>query len=220
MDHLNAIDKKSIIVTLPINIHNEIFDPQSFNIKNKKQISSVISSFQKPHKKCSFMVNNCQYEKKITKLTRNKYFSDTNIDDSRSIHCWHCCCEIIDRPVGIPVKSTDKKMIVKGFFCSLSCGLTYNYNSPEFDSTIQERESLIRSLSDVPIQYAPPRESLKLFGGVLSYNEFHSHSHSNGDINIIYEPMIPLISYIEENIPIEANDSELLERRGLQSFFG
>jgi hypothetical protein len=211
MNDLSVIEKKSIIVTLPINLHTEIFEPESFNIKNQKEISS----FQKTKKKCTFMTNNCRYEKEITKLTRN------DIYDSRLIHCWHCSCEIINRPIGIPVKYVNKKMLVKGFFCSLSCALTYNYNSAEFDSTIQERESLIRLLSDTPIHYAPPRESLDIFGGVLSYIEFHRHS--SREINIIYEPMIPLVSYIEENIPIEENiatnnDVLVPPQRGLQSF--
>jgi hypothetical protein len=50
---------------------------------------------------------------------------------------------------------------------------------------------------------APPRETLKMFGGFLSIEEFREYSVRNDkSFNIIKPPLISIIPKIEENIYI------------------
>lgn len=50
------------------------------------------------------------------------------------------------------------------------------------------------------ISYSLPRETLKMFGGNLSIEEFREKSNdSNTCVNIYYPPMIPIVPKIEES---------------------
>ena len=51
------------------------------------------------------------------------------------------------------------------------------------------------------IQLAPPRETLKIFGGFYNISEFRKASNKGGKTyNIINPPMISIVPKIEENI--------------------
>ena len=53
----------------------------------------------------------------------------------------------------------------------------------------------------VKINLAPPRESLKIFGGYLSIEEFRENCLSNDKLfNVIDPPLISIIPKIEESI--------------------
>ena len=53
----------------------------------------------------------------------------------------------------------------------------------------------------IKINLAPPRESLKLFGGYLSIEEFRNNCLNNDKLfNIIDPPLISIIPKIEESI--------------------
>ena len=50
------------------------------------------------------------------------------------------------------------------------------------------------------ITYSLPRETLKIFGGNLSIEEFRKKSNDTDiNINIYYPPMIPIVPKIEES---------------------
>ena len=60
---------------------------------------------------------------------------------------------------------------------------------------------------DIKIKLAPPRETLKIFGGFLTIEEFRKNFLMNREYHVVVPPMIPLVSKIEENIfePINKN---------------
>ncbi len=207
------IECKSVIVHLPIDLTN-IYNYQkpSFFHANKafdlgrNVENNTLWNANNQRVKCYFIACGREYMKTSTKMALTEYYKNYNKKDVNcNIHCWYCN-HSIDKPCGIPVKLEGNKFHVKGFFCSFNCALSYNYESNEMENVIQEREALIRMMHKTCIpaggslKYAPPKESLKIFGGTLSIDEFRDN---NKYINVIYPPVIPLVSYFEENAPIE-----------------
>lgn len=230
---LNNLESKTLIVHLPIDLtndsynyqqtidthpknNNSIFDntfnltPSTFcaltNENNNNNNNNVNNTENIPPNTEYYFIEDTKFEKNINKLISTKYYHDSNANNNKiSLHCWHCCMEIKHKPKGIPIKFENKKFYVKGFFCSYNCALTFNYNTGQNASIIQERESLIRMLSsNNDLQYAPSKETLKMFGGTLTHEEFHKHSKF---VDIVYYPMMPVISFVEENLPVSTQNS-------------
>lgn len=195
-------------------INNNLFisDQQLY----EKTIVELLSSKHYYNDKKSF-IEHADDDEKITETidSLDQPFCSSNNTFSNILHCWHCHDKIIAKPVPLPVKIIQEKIFVKGYFCSFNCALTYNLNSNERETIIQERESLIRlmykiccqkqllKLSEASLKsltYAPNKETLKIFGGTLSYEEFHQIHQKK--IKVIYEPLIPLVCFLEENTPI------------------
>lgn len=181
---------KSIIVHLPIDLtheqHYDAFNPESFNLHAKSELAAEFEQDRFEEDKC------------VTEITAQQFF-DSDIQ-SRVVHCWHCVREITSKPCGIPVRFENDVFFVKGLFCCFNCALTYNFNSNELDCVIQERESLLRMMcKNQELHYAPPRESLLMFGGNLTLEEFHSIQNH---VRVIEFPMVPLVTHIEEVNPI------------------
>ncbi len=225
MNAIQEIQEKTIIIHLPIDLTTmqnykdpQENNPQSYNLQESNRFNK--SFVENNNLKQYLFVNSKGKKFKCinTELISNKYYEKEK-DDVCSIHCWHCFCKILGKPIGLPIKYENSRFHIKGFFCSFNCMLTFNYYSLEFDNIIQERESLIRMLhkktapGDATPTYAPIREVLKIFGGTLSYDEFHT---TKSDIQMIYYPVVPIVCYIEENCPVEIEKNE--NKQGLYSF--
>ena len=189
-------------------IKQEPFQVKSFNIGNENMFPLCLNEWKHYHNRSTtrLISEGVEYDRKTVKFILSKYYNDFN-DKKNTIpvHCWHCFQKIQGKPCGIPVKYEKETFFIKGFFCSFNCALTYNYNSPLMDTKIQEQESLIRMLYKLsndndtttrPLKYAPPRESLKIFGGTLTEKEF---SENLSTVHLVYEPCVPIVSYLEEN---------------------
>ena len=76
------------------------------------------------------------------------------------------------------------------------------------DNNIHERYSLLNLMYKklyyrkfIKINLAPPRESLKMFGGYLDIDEFRNYCLENERIfNLIDPPLISIIPKIEESV--------------------
>ncbi len=55
------------------------------------------------------------------------------------------------------------------------------------------------------IKLAPPRQTLKIFGGFLGIEEFRKNFLTNNAYSVVMPPMVSLVPRIEENIfePVE-----------------
>lgn len=132
------------------------------------------------------------------------------------IHCWWCCHTFTTMVYYLPERYINNVFNVKGYFCSFSCMLSYNKQIN--DNDVWNRVNLIYLMNKLmfkenawkEIPYALPRETLKIFGGYLTIDEFRKKNTRKLDtnINIYYPPMIPLIPQIEESETINYKDWE------------
>jgi len=116
-----------------------------------------------------------------------------------SVCCWHCCHSLEEEPVPLP-QAHDRKtdcFSVFGVFCSWSCAKQYQNEHQTWTSG--ERALLLEDMAregfgyeGPPIQAAPPRHRLIMFGGDLSIDAFRQeHAYSNATLRP------PLLSFPE-----------------------
>lgn len=132
---------------------------------------------------------------------RGEYITNTDI------WCWHCC-HPFDHvpPCGIPMKYVDGKFHLYGCFCSFNCAAAYIFDKKM--DTRWENYSLLnllyRKVFNCPqkkIVPAPPKEVLKVFGGVMTIEEYRRNLISNlKAYRIITPPMISIVPKLEENV--------------------
>jgi hypothetical protein len=121
------------------------------------------------------------------------------------ICCWWCCHQFDTVPLGLPIyyNSINDKFQVKGIFCSFACIMGYNNNikskSNKFEYLIKFLYKRLTGakLSD-NIKTAPPRCSLKMFGGELTIEEFRNSFNENKIYKLVEYPMFVSKDYIEE----------------------
>ena len=123
---------------------------------------------------------------------------------STSIYCWWCSHPFDGPPCALPCNYSNNIFIVKGVFCSPECAAAYNFKDTNSGEDLWERYSLLNFLyrkiyndNNIKIKLAPPKETLKIFGGSLSIKEFRMH-------NTNYTKCYKLISYPLQSItPIQ-----------------
>ena len=158
--------------------------------------------------------DDCKNNRIIKKNLKNIMYEFINANsekkwpESTNIHCWWCCNSFNDIPCALPEYYKKEKFYVNGCFCSFNCCASYNFSRN--DDAMWERYSLLNLMykklynkNFVKINLAPPRETLKMFGGFLSIEEFREYSVRNDkSFNVIKPPLISIIPKIEENIYI------------------
>ena len=109
-------------------------------------------------------------------------------------------------PFYLPNKFINNKFHVYGNFCSPNCCLAYNLDLK--DDKVFERTTLINKLYNVNLEDsiypAPLRQTLEIFGGDLSIDEFRDRS-SKYENRIMLYPMIPILTLIEESYKDRTN---------------
>jgi hypothetical protein len=121
--------------------------------------------------------------------------------------CWWCCHSFDTVPLGFPIEYSKelKKFKVKGVFCSFACLLAYKndkklldknhlinflYTKLTADYSILENKSILTP--------APPRYTLKMFGGELNIDEFRNSSNEGKIYKMIEYPLCIYKDYVEE----------------------
>ena len=116
--------------------------------------------------------------------------------------CWWCCHPCNTRPIGLPVKQVKDVFIVKGCFCSFSCALAYAHGRSNSE-LLKEKPLLLYmhkiltggNMTANPLQRAPQRELLQMFGGPMTIEEFRASSGTSRDI--LCAPLYPLGMFTE-----------------------
>jgi hypothetical protein len=132
--------------------------------------------------------------------------SDKVWPDSTNIYCWWCSHPFNGAPCALPESYIKGKFYVNGCFCTFNCAASYNFSKN--DDNMWERYSLLNLMykklynrNFIKINLAPPRETLKIFGGYLSIEEFRENSYKNEKtFMVVKPPLISIIPKIEENI--------------------
>jgi hypothetical protein len=130
--------------------------------------------------------------------------SNNEWPEKTNIKCWWCCHNFETIPLGIPMKFYNDNFYLKGCFCSFNCILAYvndNKSKYKYDLIYPNIKSLRFKLTNKMLNEdlnpAPPRESLKIFGGELSIEQFRSSSNDYIFRRINY-PMKIIIDQIEK----------------------
>ncbi len=126
--------------------------------------------------------------------------------DQTNIHCWWCCHPFEGPPCCLPEYLRRDKFYVSGCFCTFNCAASYNFSKN--DHLVWERYTLLNLMYKklygthfVKIDMAPPRESLKMFGGYLTIEEFRDHCmKQDRGFQVVKPPLISIIPKIEENL--------------------
>lgn len=127
--------------------------------------------------------------------------------DTTNTHCWWCCHQFNNTPCALPEVYRKDKFHVYGIFCSFNCAASYNFSKNDGDE-MWTRYNLLNllykklfSVKFVKVGMAPPRETLKMFGGYMNIDEFREASlKMDRTFQVIKPPMHAIIPKIEENI--------------------
>ena len=140
----------------------------------------------------------CETPKRFRNNKRNEVFSteqryiavgtkkivyNGDLPENTNLLCWWCCHSFTNSPCYLPVSEDAmmERISVTGNFCSWNCVKAYNLSLK--DSGISRRSCLIRKIlknlckdSTKPehITIAPPRQSLKCFGGIMDIEDFRN----------------------------------------------
>lgn len=187
-----------IVETLENKDTEELFEEKISMINNRYQETS----------KTSFLPNNSIKKKNITPIMIyfNEYNKRKEWPKVSNIKCFWCCHNFDNIPCALPYTYSDNTFYVFGNFCSPECAAAYNFESGADDKDIWERYallnhlySLIYDVPDLTIKLAPPKLSLKIFGGTLSIEEFREcNTDYLKNYKIVLPPMVSIIPSLEE----------------------
>ncbi len=195
------------------NISNNINNETSVVHKNNwyknntttdnKQLSTVMEYIKKQREMDIENMANKQHKNTVEKcLIQFDEANKTNSwPSSTSVYCWWCSHPFNTTPCSLPIEYKNNTFTVFGVFCSPECATAYNFDDTNSGCDLWERYSLLNFLyrkiyndKSLKIKSAPPRQTLKIFGGNLSIKEFRYHN-SNYEMNykIVMPPMTSII---------------------------
>ena len=121
--------------------------------------------------------------------------------ENTKISCWWCTYQFDNVPCALPMHLSNNVYNVTGVFCSPECAAAYNFNTNGI-TNIWEKYSLLNllygKLYKTQIKIAPPRNTLKKFGGHLTIEQFRKHNvNDNLTFKIITPPLKSIIPCIE-----------------------
>ena len=138
--------------------------------------------------------------------------NETNsLPENTSAACFWCVGTFEGRPIVLPTQEEDSIYTVYGNFCTLSCGLSYLLQEQIDPQVRWERQALLhRMYRQVhPIQPAPPKECLRLFGGELSNDQFrHIIEKKQIRVDLHLPPVISILATLDTK-PIDFYETSL-----------
>lgn len=127
------------------------------------------------------------------------------------VQCFWCTHSFEGSPYFLPVKEENKTFHVYGNYCSPQCALGYLLYE-HLDSHVRwERMSLLHRMykSSGRLYPAPPRESLKSYGGIYTIEEFRKIIADNRvRVDVQIPPMVSILGTLDTK-PIDFYDSSL-----------
>jgi hypothetical protein len=159
----------------------EPYEVEDLYTSNAELINQEPSDIVKPSMN-EIIVENVQVKQEEIKAFRTmdvmleyKVANETrSLPESVDAACFWCAGCFEGRPVVLPTMEEDGVYKVYGNFCTLSCSLSYLLNEHIDPQVRWERQALLhRMYSQVSsIHPAPPRESLKFFGGSFTHDQY------------------------------------------------
>ena len=152
---------------------------------------------------------------------------------STSIWCKWCVHPFTGPPVSIPKWYVNKTFFVSGCYCSYSCAAKHLFSRADVNENDKWkyyhllhllRKKILGTPQNVRIKLAPSQDTLHVFGGNLSINDFRNttkEGHTHHKIyNILEPPLVSIIPTIEETTyPNINSDMRLLNTSdGMRSY--
>lgn len=144
----------------------------------------------------------CSSAHQLSECTSIYHTHRTTLENKEKFSCWHCCHPFDGHVFKAPnfYDVVEKKYYVYGNFCSLACIKTYVDSSIGSLKYIHQ-QTLMKMAKEIyrveDIKPAPPRQSLKMFGGPYGIDEFRKKE------NIILLQPAPFVNYqmvVEEKL--------------------
>lgn len=137
------------------------------------------------------------------------------VPERTDIACFWCTHEFENKPCFLPTKEESGVYHIYGNFCSPQCALSYLLEE-HLDSHVRwERMALLHRMyrpqgkPGCRLYPSPPRESLKKFGGVYTYEQFRRVVSDNKvRVDIQIPPMVSILGTLDTK-PIDFYDSSL-----------
>lgn len=153
---------------------------------------------------------------------------------STSIWCRWCVHPFSGPPVAIPKWYVNKTFFVSGCYCSYSCAAKHLFSKADVNENDKWkyyhllhllRKKILGTPQNIRIKLAPPQDTLHVFGGHLSINDFRNttkEGHTHHKIyNILNPPLVSIIPTIEETTyPNINSDMRLLNTPGGMRAYG
>lgn len=132
------------------------------------------------------------------------------------ICCWWDTEAFSTTPCAIPLSRSNDGYKMHGVFCSHNCACAYLFNEPEVKDKMWSSYSLLNTICKKvygpdykKVQMAPPRQSLKKFGGHMDIQEFRQAARGNSTaFKLLLPPMTMVIPQLEA-VPIKSESSEI-----------
>lgn len=207
------------------NYQPSISEPKGYNSDNNYYKYNNNESSDIIDKKVDIMKRqNTEYELESTEdnVFINCHELTNNIPSSTSIHCFWCCHQFNSHPCVLPISLNKKKFSVTGCFCSPECASAYNFKNYkhdcwEYNSLLNYLYKITYKNNNIKIKPAPPRETLKIFGGKLSIEQFRSSYNYSKNHVVYYPPMNILRSRHEINNDNSDNNLKIKRSQPLKS---
>lgn len=188
--------------------------------KNKESIHSDLEYTEDGKRKwmsennCSQIINKNNYQnlssfqQKSEKV--NKSVTDVpvhHLPPITDINCWWCCHSFTWNPFVLPIaKESNKVYRSIGCFCCPECCAAYIFESGKRYGEPWKQYSLLHEMisreisgKNVHIKLAPPRETLHIFGGPYTIQQYRNLSENyQMDVKITMPPINPMNGVTEE----------------------
>ena len=158
----------SELIEQPVELKQDYLPPAvSENVQT--QVQGPVTQVVKQDETKAFRTIDVMLEYKVANETRT-------LPESVEAACFWCAGCFDGRPVVIPSLEERGLYKVYGNFCTLSCGLSYLLTEQVDPQVRWERQALLNRMykQTSAIHPAPPRESLSLFGGSLSHDQYRA----------------------------------------------
>jgi hypothetical protein len=206
-------EEKEIPIENILNLNQENFE--RYYKENKKYVPSSVSQTNDRNDSLKRM--------RVVSCLKN-VVSETEWPEKCDVCCLWCCHTFENSPCTLPTKydSLRKRFTYVGIFCSWNC--VRSYNLERNDHKKYERNGLITFLIQqlygivkaINVKPAPPRQTLKIFGGYLSIDEFRNNNFVDSyrlnlyNFNYIFPEVTEItnVKFKNENKPLRLTRKE------------
>lgn len=156
------------------------------------------------------------YKKEITLLVQFDGSKETkNLPETSDAACFWCCHTFRNRPCVLPHRDLGTHLLVSGNFCSPECAMAYLFDTRVDSHSRWEQMSLLhRIYCDAVgsrIYPAPSKKILKMFGGVLTIEQYRDNLRSHKyRVDIHTPPMVSILATMDTK-PIDFYDASLIK---------